>query len=91
MIERSLLFVMKPESWISAESRYICNVFSSHPWTLIVQRLAVCFDVPVRIERAPVVPTQLNEFCFYPPYGSLSEKNRSSTAVVLHASVQEEK
>lgn len=56
MTERSLLFIMKSSSWISAENRYICNIFSSHPWTLIVERLAVYFDVPVRIERAPVFP-----------------------------------
>lgn len=40
----------------SREYIYICNIFSSHPWTLIVQCLAVCFDVPVRIEKAPVFP-----------------------------------
>lgn len=63
MAERSLLFVMKPASWISAESRY-WNTFSSHPWTLIVQRLAVCFDVPERIERAPVFPHNWMIFAF---------------------------
>lgn len=83
MTERILLFVMKPLSWISAESRYICNIFSSHPWTLIVQCLAVCFDVPVRIERGPSVPTQLNDFCFYPPYGSLSEKKKKKLSSVV--------
>lgn len=63
MTERSLLFVMKPSSWILTESGY-CNIFSSHPWTLIVQRLAVCFDVPERIERAPVFPHNWMIFAF---------------------------
>ena len=87
MTEKSLLlFGMKPKSWISEQTWYICGVFSSHPWTLIVQCLAVCFDVPVRIERAPVFPHDWMSFSFILLMEAFLKK-----ADVLHASVQDEK
>ena len=80
MTERSLLFVMKPSSWISAESRY-CNIFSSHPWTLIVQCRAVCFDVPERIERAPAFPHNWMIFAFILLMEAFLEEKELSSGV----------
>lgn len=74
------LFVMKPSSWISAESRY-CNIFSSHPWTLIVQCRAVCFDVPERIERAPAFPHNWMIFAFILLMEAFLEEKELSSGV----------
>lgn len=58
--------------------------FSSHPWTLIVQRLAMGFDVPKRLERAPVFPHNWMIFAFILLMEAFLEKEEAQRRCYMH-------
>lgn len=73
----------RPCCGYSAECRYVCNIFSAHPWILIVQCHTVSFDVLARIERAQMFPHNRIILAFI--LLVWKEKKRiGSSAVVLH-------